>query len=283
MINIKDIIKNHKVKILDTIPENQEINNFDNVNDININNNNKSDGFLSFLESDKYIDRSEIIKENEMTEKQKKEYQKEKEKQERKNKQNEKEQERLYNKQKREEEQKIKKEEKEKKKIQNDLFSEKGSEIYGKDKLQIIAKINQYKLLFPEIKQLKDLKIKSNCSIEDLYKYLNECEALVETDTLETFLTDSILQSIKMVERASIRTRYNLTGLSNLLKSNPQFCKLSKQLYLKYKVFSNVPIEFQMLMVVSTSAWICLEKNKNSNDYNIDEPIDPELMKELEL
>lgn len=42
------------------------------------------------------------------------------------------------------------------------MFSEKGTELYGRDKLQLIAKISQYKILFPDNKQLKLLKVKRN-------------------------------------------------------------------------------------------------------------------------
>ena len=286
MLSVQDLIKNHQSKKLDKIPEESESieDNTDSIdNDKEHNDNTSSDMFLSFLESDKFIPNSKIIEDKEMNEKQRKEYNKQIEKEEKKSKAEMKEQERISNKLKREEEKRIKQMEKDKKKEEDNIFSEKGSELYGKDKLQIISKINQYKLLFPEIKQLKNLKIKANCSIEELYKYLNECEALVETDTLESFLTDSILSTIKMCEKVSTRTKYNISGLSSLLRKNPQFTKLSKQLYLKYKVFSAVPIEFQMLMLVSTSAWICLEKNKSNEDYDINQPIDPELMNELEL
>jgi len=279
MLNIKELIQSHQHKHLDKIPEETDAVNEQNQSTDTAN----TDNFLSFLENDKFVSKSNFEREQEMTDKQKKEYLKDKEKQERKQKQELREQERIETKSKKDEEARNKKLEKDKKKDENNIFSEKGSELYGKDKLQIISKINQYKLLFPEIKQLKDLKIKSNCSIEELYKYLNECEALVETDTLESFLTDSVVSAIKMVENVSVRTRYNISGLSALLRKNPQFTKLSKQLYLKYKVFSAVPVEFQMLMLVSTTAWICLEKNKNSSDYNIDAPIDPKLFDELEL
>lgn len=165
----------------------------------------------------------------------------------------------------------------------DELFEEQGSILYGRDKLQLIAKINQYKLLFPDIKALKALKLKKNPSIEELQIYLIECESLVETDTLEIFLTDSILSTLKMVEYASIRTKYNISGLSELLKKNPQFTQLSKQLYLKYKVFSKIPPEYQMLMLVSTSAWICLETNKKAlnNNVSINNTIDPIFLTEL--
>lgn len=275
MLNIKELINNHQSSHkLDTIPEEQSP----------ITEHSNNDGmFLSFLENDKFVSNASITQERELTEKQKKDLEKQREKEQRKYKAEQKENERIENKRKREESQKQKQEEKNKKKAENDLFSEQGSEIYGKDKLVLIKKIEQYKLLFPEIKQLKNLKIKSKCSVEDLQTYLAECESLVECDSMETFLTDSILQTISMTEKASARTRYNITGLSALLRKNKEFSKLCKQLYLKYKVFSAVPPEFQMIMLVSTSAWICLEKNKSlDTTIDLNTPIDNDLLEQLE-
>jgi hypothetical protein len=213
------------------------------------------DDFLSDLNNDNFVSQSEIEKASKEQKKLQKEQEKEQQKINKERKQREKEMESLN-----------KKKSISKKTEENELFSEKGSELYGKDKLQIIAKIQQYKLLFLEIKALQKLKIKKNPSLDELHIYLAECEALVETDSLETFLTDSILQTVKMVEYASVRTKYNISGLSNMLKANPQFNSLSKQLYLKYKVFSQVPPEYQMLMLVSTSTWICLQKNKKDTE-----------------
>ena len=164
-----------------------------------------------------------------------------------------------------------------KKKQDDTLFATKSTELYGRDKLQLIAKINQYKVLFPDNKQLTKLKLKKNPSVEELQMALSECEAIVETDCVEGFVTDSILNSVKMVEFASVRTRFNIKGLSDMLRQNPQFNALCKQLYLKYKVFSAIPIEMQMILLVTTTASICLDKNKKeaSNRAVGDIEVDP--------
>jgi hypothetical protein len=140
----------------------------------------------------------------------------------------------------------------------------------------LIAKINQYKVLFGDNKQLKSLKIKKNAKVEELQAYLAECEAIVDTDVVETFVTDSILQSIKMVEYGSVKTKYNIKGLSDSLKANPQFNILCKQLYLKYKIFSKVPPEFQLGLLMISTAYIIIDKNKNdeSNMTKLNKTID---------
>ena len=62
----------------------------------------------------------------------------------------------------------------------------------------------------------------------------------------------TLLNSIGMVEFMSTRSKYNVKGMSARLRKNPQFTSLCKQLYLKFKVFSKIPLEMQMFLIVST-------------------------------
>jgi hypothetical protein len=154
------------------------------------------------------------------------------------------------------------------------LFDDVGSEIVGRDRREVISKLNQYKNLFPE--ELKKFKVKKNASLDELKVYLNEMECIVDTSSVENFMTDSILQCIRMVEGASsYSNRYDIRGCSDLLKSNKQFHSLCKQLYVKYKVFSKVPAEYQLLMLVSTTAYICNHKNRNKESLEsyLNQPI----------
>ena len=155
----------------------------------------------------------------------------------------------------------------------NSLFSEKGTVILGREKRELLSKIQQYKSLFPEV--FKKFKIKQNANCEELQAYLEEMDVLVSTDSVEQFLTDSIMQSLKMIEGVSSYTKYDISGLTDLLKGNKQFNTLMKQLYIKYKVFSQVPIEYQAILLVSTTAYICLMKNKKKKELNefLNQPI----------
>jgi hypothetical protein len=147
------------------------------------------------------------------------------------------------------------------------LFDDKGTELLGRDKRILLSKIQQYKSLFPE--ELGKFKIKKNCSAEDLKLYLSEMESIVDTSSVEQFLTDSILQCIKLTEGVSSYTKYDITGCADLLKENKQFHTLTKQMYIKYKVFEKVPPEFSLMMLVATTAYIC--KNKNSKKKEIEQ------------
>ena len=144
------------------------------------------------------------------------------------------------------------------------LFDDKGTELLGRDKRFLISKVQQYKSLFPE--ELGKFKIKKNCSTEDLKLYLSEMESIVDTSSVEQFLTDSILQCIKLTEGVSSYTKYDITGCADLLKANKQFHTLTKQMYIKYKVFEKVPPEFSLLMLVATTAYICKNKNHKKKD-----------------
>ena len=83
----------------------------------------------------------------------------------------------------------------------DNLFDDIGTVCLGRDKRELIAKINQYKNLFPD--ELKKFKCKKNSSLEELKVYLEEMESIVDTYSIENFLTDSIIQCIQLVEGVS--------------------------------------------------------------------------------
>ena len=141
-----------------------------------------------------------------------------------------------------------------------DIFSKKGTPIQGEIKLHLLSKITQYKQLFP--KELKSFKIKKNCDEIELQDYLTEIEVIISINSVDKFITDSILQSIKMGEGLSSFTKYDISGLSEILKSNEHFHSLAKQLYIKYGCFSKMPVESQMAMLILTSAYVCVQSNK---------------------
>ena len=149
------------------------------------------------------------------------------------------------------------------------LFSEAGTPIQGKDKIVLLKKVKQYKSLFPA--ELKGFKVKKNPSTKELADALSEMEVLVETSGVDGFLMDGVFQTMKLVEGASSCTKnYDIRGCADLLKANKEFHNLCKQMFIKYGVFSSVPAEYQLLLLVSTTAYVCAGKNKNKgamNDY----------------
>ena len=146
------------------------------------------------------------------------------------------------------------------------IFGDVPTEILGRDKRELLTKITQYKNLFPT--ELKKFTVKKNANTQELQTALDEMEAIVDCSSLENFLTDSILQCIKLVEGVSTYSqRYNIEGCCDMLKTNPQFNSLCKRLYIKYKVFSEIPAEYQLILIVATTAYVC--KSQNSKKFEI--------------
>ena len=120
---------------------------------------------------------------------------------------------------------------------------------------------------------MKTFKIKKNPTKQDLQASLDEMEIIVSTNSVDTFLTDGIIQSIKIIEGvSSVTQKYNVTGMAELLKANPQFHSLCKQLYIKHGTFSQIEPEYQLLFLVATTAYIC--RNKNANKHQLDAYLD---------
>lgn len=134
------------------------------------------------------------------------------------------------------------------------------TEILGKTKRQLLAKINKYKKLYKN--ELSDYKIKKGCTESELEEHIINIQDLLDTNEIDTYINDAIFQSIKLIEPLTIHTKYNISGLSALLKLNPQFLSMTNRLLLKYNCFSNTPIEYQFLMCVSTSIYLTIQKNQ---------------------
>ena len=71
-----------------------------------------------------------------------------------------------------------------------------------------------------------------------------------------------------MAEGYTSNTKYDISGLSDLLKMNKQFNSLAKQLMLKYGCFMNTPPEYQLMMLVMSSSYIMINKNNNKSQLN---------------
>ena len=132
----------------------------------------------------------------------------------------------------------------------------------GVDKIRLQIKIRKYIELFPD--ETRDFKMKKGATKEQLEEHIKELQILSESGGIDTFMNDMIFECIKGAEQLSSNTEnYNVSGLSMLLKSNKNFNKLCKQLQLKWNLFVNVPIEIQLILIISTTSVLCMNKNKN--------------------
>lgn len=71
-----------------------------------------------------------------------------------------------------------------------------------------------------------------------------------------------------MIEPITNNTKYNIKGLSDMLNLNPQFTTMCQKLLLKYNCFTNTPIEYQMIMIISTSVYLTVQKNNGRQGIN---------------
>ena len=148
----------------------------------------------------------------------------------------------------------------------SDLESNENTEIQGKNRL-LNNKISQFIVLFPE--QLKNFKYKKNGTEEESQIILDECSLLVEIGSIDIFIMDSIISSIQLGENFSKMTDYDISGLSVILKQNKEFIKLCKILSIKYSIFSNVPPEIQMIILISCTTFLCIDKNSKNKDIEL--------------
>lgn len=143
-----------------------------------------------------------------------------------------------------------------------DLFGAQASPILGADKRELLMKLKEYRTLFSDIPEVKSFKVKENATPEQLQAALDELDIIVSSSTVQSMCDEMILSSIRMVEAVSTRTpRFDISGTADLLKQNPEFHRLCKQLTIKYRVFTRLPPEYQLLLMVSSTAMIARQAN----------------------
>ena len=210
---------------------------------------------LNNLQNDKYISKNNLEKQEKINRKQLLDDEKK----------NEKEQNKAFKAQNRAiQQEKIDAKQQEKKEKEEQQNEDDESQFLGKDRRQLLNRISQYRELFPT--ELKTFKVKKGSSIEELQAYILEIQCVIETSTIDTFMMDSIYTVMNnIIEPMTIKTKFNVRGLTDLLKSNKQFNSLTKQIFLKYGCYSNVGPEYQCLLIIVSSVYITVNKNNNRN------------------
>ena len=148
------------------------------------------------------------------------------------------------------------------------LFGDTSTPMLGRDRIVLLTKVKQFKTLFGDNPEIKKFKLKKNPSVQELNDAIIELQAIVDTGSVESFCEGAILSAIQMTEGMTAHSNYDLTGLSMMLKANKEFHNLCKILYIKYSIFSKVPPEIQMVMIVSITASLCIQKNRKKGDIN---------------
>ena len=144
-------------------------------------------------------------------------------------------------------------------------IDEEYTQLHGRTKLENLNLIKQYMILFPE--QLQDFKYKKSGSNEQLIEVLNEIRAIVEIGTVDSFVMNSVYDTILMLEPYTKPTKFNIIGLSNALKLNPNFNNLCKQVMLKHNIGSSMSPEMQLL-ITTTTIYLTIQKNQNKSQID---------------
>ena len=150
---------------------------------------------LKNLQNDKYISKSNLEKEEKINKK----------KQLDDEKKNEKEQNKAFKAQNRAiQQEKIDAKQQEKKEKEEQQNEDDESQFLGKDRRQLLNRIAQYRELFPT--ELKTFKIKKGSSVEELQAYILEIQIIIETNTIDSFLMDSVYSSLILIEPMTAKT-----------------------------------------------------------------------------
>ena len=144
--------------------------------------------------------------------------------------------------------------------------SEEYSEIQGVSRLTKLNTIKKYKLLFPD--ELKDFTFEKNASSDELSIIITELQTIVEFSSIDDFLLNSIYDTLLMIEPYTVPTRCNITGISTMLKLNPNFTSILKKLILKYDLSTSTSPEIQLIIIVTTSLYMTIQKNQNKSQID---------------
>ena len=144
----------------------------------------------------------------------------------------------------------------------------------GKNRKELNNTILKYNELFPL--ELKKFKRKKNSSVDEVKQYISEIQCIIETSCTDSFIMDSIYTAMSYIEPITSKTKFNVSGLTLILKSNKDFNCLCKQMMFKYGCFSSgISIEYQTLLIIISSVYITITTNSNrkSIEKYLDEKI----------
>lgn len=148
-----------------------------------------------------------------------------------------------------------------------DLFGAQASPILGIDRRELLIRVKEYKTLFADIAEVKAFKIKEGATVEQLQAAVDELDIIVSSSGTQQLCDNMVLSAIRMAEAASSRTpRFDITGTADMLQGNVEFHRLVKQLSIRYRVFSRLPPEYQLALMITSTAMIARNANQRRHD-----------------
>ena len=123
---------------------------------------------------------------------------------------------------------------------------------------RLIKKLQKYKESFLE---LSNIKINSKDSVEKLEELIIECQQILETNWIDSFITDSFHKILEQIEPLTVHTKCNIKNLSATLRKDEHFCHLMKQCSLKYGSFVHVSCEYSLIMSIIGTTYLVIVQN----------------------
>ena len=122
----------------------------------------------------------------------------------------------------------------------------------------LIKKLQKYKESFPE---LAHIKINAKESPEKLQETITECQQILETNWIDSFITESFHKILEQIEPLTVHTKCNIKNLSATLRRDEHFCHLMKQCSLKYGSFVHVSCEYSLIMSIIGTSYLVIVQN----------------------
>ena len=123
---------------------------------------------------------------------------------------------------------------------------------------RLVKKLQKYKESFTE---LAHIKINSKESIEKLEELILESQQILETNWIDSFITESFHKILEQIEPLTLHTKFNIQNLSAILRKDEHFCHLMKQCSLKYGTFVHVSCEYSLIMSIIGTTYLVIVQN----------------------
>ena len=132
-------------------------------------------------------------------------------------------------------------------------------DLQNKSKIcKLYKKIVKYKEMFPELSMIK---LNRNDSEEKMQNIILECQDILETTWIDSFLIDVFFHTVEQLEPITLRTKYNISGLTVELKKNEKILNLLKQCSMKYGSYAKLSCEYSLLMAICSSTYAVIMAN----------------------
>ena len=138
--------------------------------------------------------------------------------------------------------------------------------VLGADRRSLLTRINQYKLCFEECSKIK---VPANASDEDLAAILEEAGVCVSLSVAEKMLGEALLGVVEVGEVISAPI-FDVRGTAAKLRLNTNWNRLCTQLWIKHNCFTNLPPEYQLIVILISTAVAQYKDNRQARSARID-------------